>query len=98
MDVAMLSHSISNILQWSNTLKPLANRLSGIDINQLETILKQINDKLQKQSNSEWLQKVKDVVIDLNDLIEDLRYKENTSSSTISLIRSGLNIKNRIVV
>jgi ppGpp synthetase/RelA/SpoT-type nucleotidyltranferase len=93
MDVAMLSHSISNILQWMNFPKPLP-----IDINQLETILKQINEKVQKHSNSEWLQKVKDVVIDLNDLIEDLRYKENTSSSTISLIRSGLNIKNRIVV
>ncbi|KAK2373758.1 putative disease resistance protein RGA4 [Trifolium repens] len=86
----MFSHSISNILQWMNSPKPLP-----IDINQLETNLKQINEKVQKQSNSEWLQKVKDVVIDLNDLIEDLRYKENTSSSTISLIRSGLNIKNR---
>ncbi|GAU25780.1 hypothetical protein TSUD_222370 [Trifolium subterraneum] len=96
MDVAMLSRSISNILQWTDTLKPLANRLSGIDINQLETNLKQINEKIQKQSNSKWLQNVKDVVIDLNDLMEDLRYKESTSSSTKSIIRSGLNVKNRI--
>ncbi|XP_045813952.1 disease resistance protein RGA2-like [Trifolium pratense] len=95
MDVAMLSHSISNILQWTNYLKPLANRLSGIDINQLEIILKQINEKVQKQSNSKWLQNVKDVVIDLSDLMEDLRYKESTSGSTKSLIRSGLNVKNR---
>ncbi|PNY11115.1 putative CC-NBS-LRR resistance protein, partial [Trifolium pratense] len=90
MDVAMISHSISNILQWMNSTKHLT-----IDINQLETNLKQINEKVQNQSNSEWLQKVKDVVIDLNDLIEDLRYKENSSSSSKSLIRSGLNVRNR---
>ncbi|AES95725.1 putative P-loop containing nucleoside triphosphate hydrolase, leucine-rich repeat domain, L [Medicago truncatula] len=88
MDVAMISHSISNILQRMDTLKPLAIRLSGIDLDQLENNLKQINDKVQKKSHSEWLQKVKDVVIDLNDLTEDLRYKES--------IRSGLSIKNRI--
>ncbi|CAL5188438.1 unnamed protein product [Lathyrus oleraceus] len=103
MDVAMLEHSISNILQWMNSLKPLANRLSGIDINNLENNLNEINDKIQKQSHSEkllfplpWLQKVKELVIDLNDLMEDLRYKESTNAATKSLIRSGLNIKNRV--
>ncbi|WJX56295.1 hypothetical protein P8452_41965 [Trifolium repens] len=86
----MISHSISNILQWMNTLKPIAIRLTGIDINQLENILEEINGKIPKRShsNSAWLQKVKDVVIDLNDLMEDLRYKESTAD--------GLNVKNRV--
>ncbi|XP_045813961.1 putative disease resistance protein RGA4 [Trifolium pratense] len=89
MDVTMLYHSISNILQWKKSLKPLANRLTGIDINQIETILIEINEKVQKQSNyysKEWLQKVKDVVIDFNDLMEDLRQKEGTG---------GLNLNDR---
>ncbi|CAK8540281.1 unnamed protein product [Lathyrus sativus] len=103
MDVAMLKQSISNILQWMNSLKPLANRLSGIDINNIENNLNQINHKVHQQSLSEtllfplpWLQKVKELVIDLNDLMEDLRYKESTNAATKSLIRSGLNIKNRV--
>jgi transcriptional regulator with AAA-type ATPase domain len=96
MDVAMLSHSISNILQCRNSLTPLPSRLSGIDINQLENILTQINYKVQKHSHfSEWLQKVKDVVIDLNDLMEDLRHKESITDSSKSIIKTGLNIINR---
>ncbi|RHN54751.1 putative P-loop containing nucleoside triphosphate hydrolase, leucine-rich repeat domain, L [Medicago truncatula] len=93
MDVAMLSHSISNILQWMNSLKPLANKLSRIDIKQLEKDIKQINDKVQTHHSDSllfpqpWLQKVKEVLIDLNDLMEDLRQKESTSV--------GLKVKDR---
>jgi len=89
MDVAMLSHSISNILQWMNSLKPLANKLSRIDIKQLENIIKEINDKVHSESllfPQPWLQKVKEVLIDLNDLVEDLRQKESIG---------GLNVKDR---
>jgi len=95
MDVAMLSHSISNILQCTSSLTPLPSLLSGIDIKQLENNLKHINEKVHEHSHSDWLQKVKDVVIDLNDLMEDLRYKESITDSSKSLLKTGLNIINR---
>jgi len=91
----MLSHSISNILQCTSSLTPLPSLLSGIDIKQLENNLKHINDKVHEHSHSDWLQKVKDVVIDLNDLMEDLRYKESITDSSKSLLKTGLNIINR---
>ncbi|AES95702.1 putative P-loop containing nucleoside triphosphate hydrolase, leucine-rich repeat domain, L [Medicago truncatula] len=104
----MVAYSISSILQLISTLKPIPTRLSGIDhINKLEDILKEINDKVQKLSYSSigevrllpLLQKVRDVVIDLNDLMEVLRYNESTTSgSTTAFIAFGLKITNHFKV
>ncbi|PNY15325.1 CC-NBS-LRR resistance protein [Trifolium pratense] len=94
MDVAMISHTISNILQWMNSEEPLVNGL-GIYINHLENNLTQINEKVQEQSHFGWLQKVKDVVMKLSYLMEDLHYKRSTNGSTKSLIRSSLSLKKR---
>jgi len=104
----MVAYSISSILQLISTLKPIPARLSGIDhINNLENILKEINDKVQKLSYSSigeghllpLLQKVRDVVIDLNDLMEVLRYNESTTGgSTASFLTFGLKITNHFKV
>ncbi|CAL5188436.1 unnamed protein product [Lathyrus oleraceus] len=106
MDVAIVSHSIHNILRWTNSLKPLVNRLSGIDIDQINNNLIEINDKVKEAKQNHfhgseeilpWLQKVKEIIIDFNDLMEDIHQKE-INTSTVSLFRWVLSIRSRVRV
>jgi hypothetical protein len=57
MDVAMISHTISNILQWMNmnSLEPRSNGLTGIYINHLEI---ELFGGSSLQAKYQWLNKI----------------------------------------
>ncbi|TKY70077.1 putative disease resistance RPP13 protein 1 [Spatholobus suberectus] len=106
MDITIVADAISDILQCSSgSLASPATRLSSKDIQQFEKLLKGIHDEVQEanHNNSQgpkvlpWLQKVKDVVNDLNDLMEDLRHKES-ATATRSLIKASQNMAHRLKV
>ncbi|KHN40424.1 disease resistance protein RGA2-like [Glycine soja] len=106
MDAAILVDSISDILKCS--LAPPATRLSAKDLQQFQNHLEGIRDMVQKANNNinsqdsyvlAWLLEVKEVVNDLEDLIEVLRHKESaTANATRSLIKASQNMAHRLKV
>ncbi|KAL9328593.1 hypothetical protein ACSQ67_003596 [Phaseolus vulgaris] len=105
MDIAILSEAISHILQCATTfLPPPATRLSSDDIRNFEDSLKRILHIVKKVMHSYiqdasvlslWLKKVKDVINDLNDFMEDLRHNKETNTASLSLIKASQNMARR---
>ncbi|KAK8472187.1 hypothetical protein PHAVU_002G135650 [Phaseolus vulgaris] len=105
MDIAILSEAISHILQCATTfLPPPATRLSSDDIRNFEDSLKRILHIVKKAMHSYiqdasvlslWLKKVKDVINDLNDFMEDLRHNKETNTAVLSLIKASQNMARR---
>ncbi|KAK7366998.1 hypothetical protein VNO80_09003 [Phaseolus coccineus] len=105
MDVAILSEAISHILQCATTfLPPPATRLSSDDVRHFEDSLQRILHIVTKAMRSNiqdpsalslWLKRVKDVVNDLNDFMEDLRHNKETNTAALSLIKASQNMARR---